>query len=269
MIIVYMDHPHLKDLKSKVISKRPHLKKMNLKISYVDRERDNINISSDKDLKLLPLLASALEFGSVSCWAMSSLTLKGGKPSEHNSVTPANSSSAISNASSDVLWFQNALASEFVLILALKIMQMDGMIYMEPLEDLKATCSSCKHPVSQPKSQAKNGNCMPWIDVLSEFDGNNETSTGPMLQYEWLIGAQYKPLEMVKSDWTAIRKSPPWAFDSWGLDIRSDGDSGKEIPIDSVSEGAHALIESKLDNNGQACIPKLQEDGSQIWLCHL
>ncbi|XP_019184483.1 PREDICTED: N-terminal kinase-like protein [Ipomoea nil] len=55
------------------------------------------------------------------------------------------------------------------------------------------------------------------LDVLSEFDGNNETSTGPMLQYEWLIGTQYKPLEMVKSDWTAIRKSPPWAIDSWGL----------------------------------------------------
>lgn len=38
-----------------------------------------------------------------------------------------------------------------------------------------------------------------------------------MQQYEWLIGAQYKPLEMAKSDWTTIRKSPPWAIDSWGL----------------------------------------------------
>ncbi|VFQ81114.1 unnamed protein product [Cuscuta campestris] len=55
------------------------------------------------------------------------------------------------------------------------------------------------------------------FDVLSEFDGNNEASTGPMLQYEWLIGAQYKPSEMLKSDWTTIRKSPPWAIDSWGL----------------------------------------------------
>nr|GMD59010.1 WAT1-related protein At2g39510-like [Ipomoea batatas] len=52
MIMVYMDHPNLKDLKSKVISKRPHLKKMNLKISYVDRERDNINIFCDEDLKV-------------------------------------------------------------------------------------------------------------------------------------------------------------------------------------------------------------------------
>ncbi|CAK7339992.1 unnamed protein product [Dovyalis caffra] len=55
------------------------------------------------------------------------------------------------------------------------------------------------------------------FDVLSEFDGNNGNATGPMLQYEWLIGTQYKPMELAKSDWVAIRKSPPWAIDSWGL----------------------------------------------------
>ncbi|KAI3891146.1 hypothetical protein MKW98_007451 [Papaver atlanticum] len=55
------------------------------------------------------------------------------------------------------------------------------------------------------------------FDVLSEFDGNNEGSTGPMLQYEWLVGAQYKPMELANSDWAAIRKSPPYAIDSWGL----------------------------------------------------
>ncbi|KAK4383153.1 putative inactive serine/threonine-protein kinase scy1 [Sesamum angolense] len=55
------------------------------------------------------------------------------------------------------------------------------------------------------------------FDVLSEFDGNNEAATGPMLQYEWLIGSQYKPMELSKSDWAAIRNSPPWAIDSWGL----------------------------------------------------
>ncbi|KAJ0695115.1 putative protein kinase domain, armadillo-like helical [Helianthus annuus] len=54
------------------------------------------------------------------------------------------------------------------------------------------------------------------FDVLSEFDGNN-ASTGPMLQYDWLIASQYKPIELEKSDWTTIRKSPPWAIDSWGL----------------------------------------------------
>ncbi|GMI83264.1 cytoplasmic tRNA export protein [Hibiscus trionum] len=55
------------------------------------------------------------------------------------------------------------------------------------------------------------------FDVLSEFDGANATATGPMLQYEWLVGLQYKPMELAKSDWATIRKSPPWAIDSWGL----------------------------------------------------
>ncbi|XP_075666303.1 uncharacterized protein LOC142636110 isoform X1 [Castanea sativa] len=55
------------------------------------------------------------------------------------------------------------------------------------------------------------------FDVLSEFDSNNEASTVPVLPYAWLVGAQYKPTELVNSDWAAIRKSPPWAIDSWGL----------------------------------------------------
>ncbi|KAJ4978377.1 hypothetical protein NE237_009157 [Protea cynaroides] len=54
------------------------------------------------------------------------------------------------------------------------------------------------------------------FDVLSEFDVNS-SSTGPMLQYEWLVGSQYKSMELLKSDWAAIRKSPPWSIDSWGL----------------------------------------------------
>lgn len=36
-------------------------------------------------------------------------------------------------------------------------------------------------------------------------------------QYAWLVGSQYKPMELVKSDWAVIRKSPPWSIDSWGL----------------------------------------------------
>ncbi|XP_062084201.1 uncharacterized protein LOC133790551 isoform X2 [Humulus lupulus] len=55
------------------------------------------------------------------------------------------------------------------------------------------------------------------FDVLSEIDNNTEASAGSMLQYAWLIGSQYKPMELSKSDWAAIRKSPPWAIDSWGL----------------------------------------------------
>ncbi|TYI78597.1 hypothetical protein E1A91_D06G223800v1 [Gossypium mustelinum] len=55
------------------------------------------------------------------------------------------------------------------------------------------------------------------FDVLSEYDGTGGTATGPMLPYEWLVGSQYKSVELAKSDWVAIRKSPPWAIDSWGL----------------------------------------------------
>ncbi|XP_027363259.1 N-terminal kinase-like protein [Abrus precatorius] len=55
------------------------------------------------------------------------------------------------------------------------------------------------------------------FDVLSEFDGSSETSSGQMLQYAWLVGSQYKPMELAKSDWPAIKKSPPWAIDSWGM----------------------------------------------------
>ncbi|QCE12495.1 probable inactive serine/threonine-protein kinase scy1 [Vigna unguiculata] len=55
------------------------------------------------------------------------------------------------------------------------------------------------------------------FDVLSEFDGSNETSASQMLQYAWLVGSQYKPMELAKSDWDAIKKSPPWAIDSWGM----------------------------------------------------
>jgi len=38
-----------------------------------------------------------------------------------------------------------------------------------------------------------------------------------MQQYAWLVGTQYKAMELVKSDWVAIRNSPPWAIDSWGM----------------------------------------------------
>lgn len=36
-------------------------------------------------------------------------------------------------------------------------------------------------------------------------------------QYDWLVGTQFKSLELAKSDWAIIRKSPAWALDSWGL----------------------------------------------------
>ncbi|KAL9270926.1 putative inactive serine/threonine-protein kinase scy1 [Drosera capensis] len=55
------------------------------------------------------------------------------------------------------------------------------------------------------------------FDVLSEFDGRTEALGGTMLQYSWLVGAQYKPMELAKSDWASISNSPPWAIDSWGM----------------------------------------------------
>lgn len=36
-------------------------------------------------------------------------------------------------------------------------------------------------------------------------------------QYAWLVAAQYKSMELAKSDWAVIKKSPPWAIDSWGM----------------------------------------------------
>lgn len=82
------------------------------------------------------------------------------------------------------------------------------------------------------------------FDVLSEFDGNNVASSGPMLQYEWLVGSQYKPMELLKSDWAAVRKSPPWAIDSWGLGCL----------IYELFSGMKLVKTEELRNT--ACIPK-------------
>jgi hypothetical protein len=41
---------------------------------------------------------------------------------------------------------------------------------------------------------------------------------------------QYKPAEVAKPDWEAVRQGPPWAVDSWGLgcmmQVRSSSSSG-------------------------------------------
>ncbi|CAM6105787.1 unnamed protein product [Calypogeia fissa] len=55
------------------------------------------------------------------------------------------------------------------------------------------------------------------FDILSEFDGTNPAASGPMLQFDYLVAPQYKSQELAKSDWASIRKSSPWAIDSWGL----------------------------------------------------
>lgn len=33
----------------------------------------------------------------------------------------------------------------------------------------------------------------------------------------WMVGSQYKPAEVARSDWEAVQQGPPWAVDSWGL----------------------------------------------------
>lgn len=33
----------------------------------------------------------------------------------------------------------------------------------------------------------------------------------------WMVGSQYKPAEVAKMDWEAVKAGPPWAVDSWGL----------------------------------------------------
>eukprot|EP00850_Spirogloea_muscicola_P019492 SM000191S05241 [mRNA] locus=s191:167738:173694:- [translate_table: standard] len=55
------------------------------------------------------------------------------------------------------------------------------------------------------------------LDLLSEYDGGNPNASGPMLPYEYMVGTQYKPLELLKPDWTSIRHNPPYSIDSWGL----------------------------------------------------
>ncbi|CAI5467360.1 unnamed protein product, partial [Closterium sp. Yama58-4] len=83
------------------------------------------------------------------------------------------------------------------------------------------------------------------FDVLSEFDGGKaDAPEGPMLPYEWMVGAQYKSMEFAKSDWAAIRRGPPYAIDSWGLGCL----------IQEVFSGHQLTRTEELRNT--ACIPK-------------
>ncbi|KAL9659110.1 hypothetical protein QQ045_018710 [Rhodiola kirilowii] len=86
------------------------------------------------------------------------------------------------------------------------------------------------------------------FDVLSEFDGNAAASNGPMLQYEWLIGAQYKPQELLKSDWAAIRQSPQWSIDSWGM-----GETIGSSSADPVAMMGDYIPPEELENFMSAC----------------
>jgi SCY1-like protein 1 len=54
-----------------------------------------------------------------------------------------------------------------------------------------------------------------FFDLLSEhlLPGDDF----PLSNATWMIGNQYKPAELGRSEWDAIRQSPPYAVDSWGL----------------------------------------------------
>ncbi|GLC35616.1 hypothetical protein PLESTM_000343500 [Pleodorina starrii] len=55
---------------------------------------------------------------------------------------------------------------------------------------------------------------------LSGFDLLSEHSLPPDQQLqagEWMVGNQYKPAELARSEWDVIRQGPPWAVDAWGL----------------------------------------------------
>ncbi|EFJ49788.1 hypothetical protein VOLCADRAFT_80567 [Volvox carteri f. nagariensis] len=55
---------------------------------------------------------------------------------------------------------------------------------------------------------------------LSGFDLLSEHSLPPDQQLQnsaWMVGNQYKPAELARSEWEVIRQGPPWAVDAWGL----------------------------------------------------
>lgn len=54
-----------------------------------------------------------------------------------------------------------------------------------------------------------------FFDLLSEHSLPGDDF--PLSHAAWMIGNQYKPAELGRSEWETIRQSPPYAVDSWGL----------------------------------------------------
>ena len=52
------------------------------------------------------------------------------------------------------------------------------------------------------------------LDLMTDHQATGDL---PLMSASWMVGAQYKPSEIAKSDWGAIQQGPPWAIDSWGL----------------------------------------------------
>ncbi|KAL4446317.1 hypothetical protein ABPG77_003124 [Micractinium sp. CCAP 211/92] len=54
------------------------------------------------------------------------------------------------------------------------------------------------------------------FDVLSEHQFASQYDL-PLTAADWLVPAQYKPGEVAKRDWQAVKDGPAWAVDAWGL----------------------------------------------------
>ncbi|KXZ49263.1 hypothetical protein GPECTOR_22g856 [Gonium pectorale] len=55
---------------------------------------------------------------------------------------------------------------------------------------------------------------------LSGFDLLSEHALPPdhaLQNASWMVGNQYKPAELGRSEWAVIQQGPPWAVDAWGL----------------------------------------------------
>lgn len=52
------------------------------------------------------------------------------------------------------------------------------------------------------------------LDLMTDHQATGDL---PLMSASWMVGTQYKPSEIAKSDWGAIQQGPPWAVDSWGV----------------------------------------------------
>lgn len=52
------------------------------------------------------------------------------------------------------------------------------------------------------------------LDLMTEHMATGDL---PLMSASWMVGAQYKPSEIAKCEWSVIQQGPPWAVDSWGL----------------------------------------------------
>lgn len=65
------------------------------------------------------------------------------------------------------------------------------------------------------------------LDLMTEHMATGDL---PLMSASWMVGAQYKPLEIAKCEWSVIQQGPPWAVDSWGLGcLMQEAFNGQEM----------------------------------------